>query len=428
MDRLSAAARLRGFPLVGWGGEETWRHLRTNGRIEPTPAPHDADLLVCLGALPESWRSEVVKLYETLPLPRAAVHFGDEGGGACEGLPGIVRATTADLDDGLTWSRIAAARGDRTAANNRPLLEDRPPAPWRGIGPHGQGGEGMMGGKPYGRPMAMTAEDPDQLTLDDVPTALGPFFPGLPSGLRLVLQVQGDRVRTVTKVENRFPPSERQPRLLEPTLAPAAAVLAGEEVTIAALEQARLRAHLNWAANLLAFCGLDVLGKRFARAATAPPDAGSLRSLFGAAERACLRFLLQGVGRISRDAAERRHLVGPLARASGIARDARAEDPAYAAAGFTCLTQRDGDCWARWCQRRDECFQACALIERAGARLATAPEAPGGALRRRGAGRLAGASAANLTALEESLPGLEWFAAVLFVASLGLDMQEAALR
>src|SRR3546814_15175993 len=36
------------------------------------------------------------------------------------------------------------------------LLPDEPPAPWRGKGDHGQGGEGMMGGKPYGRPMAMT--------------------------------------------------------------------------------------------------------------------------------------------------------------------------------------------------------------------------------------------------------------------------------
>ena len=43
-------------------------------------------------------------------------------------------------------------------------------------------------------------------------------------------------------------------------------------------------------------------------------------------------------------------------------------------------------------------------------------------------GKLAGASAANIAALDATLPGLEWFEAILFTASLGLDMREAALR
>ena len=55
---------------------------------------------------------------------------------------------------GRLWRESARRRGAR-----RTGCPTTPPNAWRGVGDHGQGGEGMMGGMPYGRPMAMTAED-----------------------------------------------------------------------------------------------------------------------------------------------------------------------------------------------------------------------------------------------------------------------------
>jgi hypothetical protein len=113
---------------------------------------------------------------------------------------GHVANEPATIDWHALQNRLLAA--DNSA--NAELLADEPPAPWRGRGDYGQGGEGMMGGKPYGRSMAMTMEDVDNLALDDVPTALGPYFPGLPSGLQVMLRMQGDRVRVCAGVTNRL--------------------------------------------------------------------------------------------------------------------------------------------------------------------------------------------------------------------------------
>src|SRR3546814_16968041 len=85
--------------------------------------------------------------------------------------------------------------GERRSEDD--LLPDEPPVAWRGKGDHGQGGEGMMGGKPYGRPMAMTAEDlRDGLALDAYTACFGPFLPMLPPGLQLELTLQGDVVQS----------------------------------------------------------------------------------------------------------------------------------------------------------------------------------------------------------------------------------------
>jgi hypothetical protein len=283
--------------------------------------------------------------------------------------------------------------------------------------------------------MAMIAEDPDQLALGDVPTALGPFFPGLPSGLQVDLRLQGDRIRTVEHVRNRFPVREVGPDRLadvgavSATLAPAIRAALGEPVPLQTLEWARIRAHIDWAARLLDLAGLEAVARRFTAAAAAPGvDQRHIERLFARAERWGLRRLTQGVGRISREQAEHLHLVGPLARASGIRRDARLADPAYREAGFDCIVGTAGDIWERWRLRRRECLQSFDLIAAAGEVTTIAAEAPNGELRRRGGGRLAGASAASLAAVKAGLPGLEWLEGVLFLASLGLDMGEAALR
>ena len=88
-------------------------------------------------------------------------------------------------------------RGTGTGEADR--LPDEPPNEWKGIGPHGQGGKGMMGGTPYGRPMAMTGPDiRDGLQLDRYTARIGPFAPMLPPGLTLEVTLQGDVICDVS--------------------------------------------------------------------------------------------------------------------------------------------------------------------------------------------------------------------------------------
>src|SRR3546814_17035378 len=101
------------------------------------------------------------------------------------------------LHDALPFSRRLPA-GDAMAVRRvaveliiggRPsepaALTDVEPAVWRGVGPYGQGGTGMTGGVPYGRPLPGWAEDRDGLKLDQLQLRLGPAYPGLPPGLVL---------------------------------------------------------------------------------------------------------------------------------------------------------------------------------------------------------------------------------------------------
>src|SRR3546814_19371411 len=87
--------------------------------------------------------------------------------------------------------------GERRSEDD--LLPDEPPVAWRGKGDHGQGGEGMMGGKPYGRPMAMTAEDlRDGLALAAYPACFGPFLSVLTPGFLLDLPLQSVVIQSAT--------------------------------------------------------------------------------------------------------------------------------------------------------------------------------------------------------------------------------------
>lgn len=88
----------------------------------------------------------------------------------------------------MAWRDICAGELDEDDH-----LPDKPPNAWKGIGPHGQGGKGMMGGTPYGRSMAMTGKDiRDGLQLDRFTARFGPFLPMLPPGLVLEVTLQGD--------------------------------------------------------------------------------------------------------------------------------------------------------------------------------------------------------------------------------------------
>src|SRR3546814_3144822 len=63
----------------------------------------------------------------------------------------------------------------------------------------------MMGGKPYGRPMAMTDEDlRDGLALDAYTACFGPFLSVLPPGLLLELTLQGDVIQSAKVLRTPF--------------------------------------------------------------------------------------------------------------------------------------------------------------------------------------------------------------------------------
>ncbi|MDP8938410.1 MAG: hypothetical protein M3O23_11900, partial [Actinomycetota bacterium] len=117
---------------------------------------------------------------------------------------------------------------------------------------------------------------------------------------------------------------------------------------------------------------------------------------------------------------------GPVARAAGLTVDARLDDPAYQDLGFSPVIHRAGDARARLRQRLDEAVQALELAGRAGSRLrrpGPALEGPRGPLR---TGEPL-PSTALLGLLPRLLAGQEWGDAITTVASLDLDVEEAAV-
>ncbi|MBA2409750.1 MAG: hypothetical protein H0V62_08275 [Gammaproteobacteria bacterium] len=434
--RRFAFASVHAFPILGWGGAELWRRFRKLQAVDVSYGPHGADLFVFAGEIPVEWEEHTRSLFETVPLPRLAIWLRPDW--RCEvptGIP-IAYVIESGAFHRLNWTDIRTRLLDPDNGVNKPLLADRPPAPWRGLGDHSQGGEGMMGGKPYGRPMAMTADDIDDLSLDDVPMALGPHFPNLPSGLELELRVQGDRIRTVEAVRNHFPVVNIDANGSLQTKVGIVnwltlAALRGEPVRIADLERARVCSHLAWMADFLALSGRDSVARRFRHAfddALVAARVGDIAKLIRRAEWGGLQQQLRGVGVTDAKEAARLNLTGPVARASGLARDGRAKDPAYQALDFAIQTETAGDSWARWRVRARECVQSMELIRRAGETLSEAPpEGPRGESSKNADG-LRTPTTANLAALKAHLFTLEWFEALLFIASLDLDMQEAALR
>ncbi|MGH2695749.1 MAG: hypothetical protein ACRDIW_02025 [Actinomycetota bacterium] len=214
--------------------------------------------------------------------------------------------------------------------------------------------------------MAEVAPDRDGLRLDQVPLRVGPFLPPLPPGFVMELRLQGDVVQEAAVAPNAF------------AAGPGASGLGArfaraltEPVPIAALEVARTRSHLRWAADGLVALGLDALGQRVLRLAgsVGPGDGGDVDRLGGLLRRAqVLGWATAGVGVI-----DERVLAGlgagPVARASGLAEDLRSDDAEYRSLGFEPVVGRGGDARARWEQRLGEASQALALAERAGDRL-----------------------------------------------------------
>lgn len=415
---LASGAPVRVFAIEGANSPGRVQDLRVSDHVRLVDSPRSATVLLVAGTLPEALRDAARRIHDMMPHPRAT---------AC-----WVRSSATGLVHALFPSAFDIAASERPVdalrqlqrellTGRRPsegaLLPDEDPAPWRGIGPYGQGGTGMTGGVPYGRPMAGRVPDRDGLELDQLPVRIGPFFPPFPSGLMLEVHLQGDVIQQATVAQNPFAADGADD--------PFHRALAGP-VLIAELELARARHHLRWLAHALHVHGLEALGRRVLAFAAAlePTTAGEIAALRRLLERTrTFSWATAGVGVANSQELVGRGL-GPVARAAGISEDARIADRGYTALGFVPVLHYDGDARARWRQRLAETMQSLELAVRAGMQRTAntaSVEGPCGLV-----SEDARPTAVLLALLPALVQGMEWGDAVTTIVSLDIDLRRAS--
>ncbi|RBI69168.1 hypothetical protein DQ400_00225 [Vreelandella sulfidaeris] len=411
LRRLAAHAPAAVFLAEGARAGPVRETLAVAHGIQLVDSPRHASILLIVGNVSNGWHDDLRRVYDQLPAPFASVWCRSE---PFEALSNPTRIDDiAALPQGLIDTQRELMLGQRASALR--LLPDEPPNPWEGLGDDGHGGEGMMGGNPYGRPMAMNMQDDlrDGLTLDTLTFRLGPFHPALPPGLQAEISLQGDLVQSWSVTRPPFA-SVIDPVFLAARQAP---------VSIAALELTRARHHLHRLYRGLCIAGWPTLAERTLHfAGKLGPDsdiAGLRRSL----ERSGLwRLALPAPGRGEVDKAQARELGGPAARAAGIEEDLRCQDANYRRLGFVPTCQQAGDTAARWWQWLNEIEQSLSLARQAiRLDLKTAEsafiETPHGPWD-------SSCPHDKSDLLSDLLPGLEWGEAMLTLASLdvaGLD-------
>jgi len=420
MQRLAAGRPAPVFVVSGMAGTGARDALLLDPRVDVVDSPRHANLLLVAGGVPADQHEALRRLHDQLPRPAASLWY------RCDPLVELDLARRIDRLDELPAE--AARLHRRLIEGSEPgepgLLPDQPPHPWQGKGQHGQGGEGMMGGVPYGRPMAMAMMEDlrDGLQLDSLSFTLGPFYPALPPGLQLKLTLQGDLLQ-MAMIESAAYPLHLSPLFFEALEQP---------VPVAALEIERARYHLYRLAHLMRLAGLSSLAQRTLLDAAQLKPGSRLPDLQRRIRHSgLLRSFDPGLGQL--DLEQARMLGGAAWRASGMPKDARSEDPSYARIGFKPLTHEGSDIRARLSQLVAEITQALALAAAADETgLQTGHtehiETPRGEL----TAEQRPADASHL--LMELLPGLEWSQALLLIASLDiaalspypLEQQEAA--
>ena len=411
---LARRAEPRVFCVSGSRFADDARLLRLQG-IRLAATPRAANLLLIVGELDAGLVVPAIVAHDALSPPRATLWWRLEAQGQLvhENFPDATVVQESDPAPALKRVHKELVMGERPGEH--PLLPDVEPAPWRRIGPYGQGGKAMTGGVPYGRPMPERADARDGLKLDYLPVRVGPLFSPFPVGLALDLKLQGDVIQEAT-VENFADPSAPERSIFHRALrAP---------VPLRDLEVARARGHLQWLSDAVAVTGAASLSERILRLAQrlVPGDGDEIRALERSLHRrGFLAWNTRGVGVLEADVLQ--GITGPVARASGLLIDSRADDDAYRRLAFEPVVQDDGDASARWIQRLREAAQALELSARAGdehAGGAGVIESPRGALSNH-----AGPSRAIAGLVPGLIAGLEWGDAVTTIVSLDLDMAEA---
>lgn len=394
--------------------------LRLSNDVQLVETPRAATILLIAGDIAEAHAEALAQTHDLLPHPRASVAWNTPDPFAGLGNP----AAAIGLEDDPVQTMGALFRDLLTS--RRPsepaLLPDVDPVEWRGVGPYGQGGTGMTGGTPYGRPLAEIQPDRDGLRLDALPMTLGPFFPLLPAGIVLDLTVAGDVVvaAALGEVAKRRRSTAAPARRLSPFVRALV-----EPVPIAELELARARDHLRWLSDALVAQGLPALALRTLRLAhDARPGEGDRIRGFAARLRGTglFRWSLPRTAHIDPSRLVGQGL-GPVGRAAGLAEDVRLDDDSYRALGFAPFVVDQSDPVGRWQVRLEEAARALDLAARAGARRTTLVgqvESPRGRLE-------PGDNPTHraLALVPELLPGLGWGDAVATLVSLDLNLDEA---
>lgn len=238
----------------------------------------------------------------------------------------------------------------------------------------------------------------DGLPMDWIEVPFGPFFPGLPGGLKLKLTLDGDGVARGTAeslvgisepprdvradgfveiLSNRMVLAPASYRLLACRALEQAAGTASNGIEVSnrlgALERERIASHLSWLAQLAQQIGFAWLRRRAAFLQQWVQKSGHqqlmvLRSELQALTRRLrhtplLESRLANIGRTAMTA----DLRGPVARAAGCGEDARASEDAYRRLGFEPVVRNGGDAWNRLNVRLAEIEQSLELINAAGA-------------------------------------------------------------
>lgn len=357
LERIVALAPCPVFVIAGDGGRQAIRRLFLDPRLDVAWSPRHASVLLVVGRLRSGLVEAARHVHDQIAAPRGTVVWGGK-----EKAP-FADPVRIDADEDPVPALLDLHRALLVGARESAVVLGATdnPVEWRGVGPHGQGGKGMMGGVPYGRPMAMTDDDVrDGLALDALSVPLGPFLPWMPPGLRLDVTLQGDVVQDVERTRTDY---------VTPDLREVFVRAQSEAVAVAALELARARHHLEVTAELLRLHHLDGFALRALKLArrARPEAADDVRRLSQTLSRTrALGIGTRGVGYL--DEARAARLGGPIARASGAAVDERLADPAYAELGFEPVTHARGDAEARWQQRLAEAAQSLDLAGRAGER------------------------------------------------------------
>lgn len=305
------------------------------------------------------------------------------------------------------------------------------------------------------------------LATEDLVLSFGPIHPALATPLRLVLALDGEQVRHVVREpgygQRPLPHGLAERETLawrcDPD-APATTALAamllwdGGDAREAAARAERERAAvlLRACARHLELLGMVPAGRRLrglaARAARDDDDDGeavasaTLAFARSVPARLAMRLRMRGVGALSRERAMSLGVTGSVARASGLAVDAREDGTLaalYAGAGFTlCAGEAAGDDAARFRQRLAEAAQALrlAIALRRASETRLEPrerielEAPRGRLvvaREGGALSIASPSPALILALASAIVGSRYADALVAVDGFDASAEEAEL-
>lgn len=368
-----------------WG-----RDPRAEG-IEPVAAPERATALVLPEPVPEPLAAAVLEAWSRMPAPRRRLAWRH----ALEGR------AVAELFSGDREAAAQPAHGDHGARV--------------GHGAHemGHGRQSMAHdheAMDHGDMMAITGEpSADGLVMESIEFELGPLAASLPGGLVLDLSLDGDVVERCSPRAT-LSVDARGADPLAPSASAAAHARAGERsaksspgegelrLRIAAVEVERALSHLVWLRRFGGLLGWSELTERAHRAALsliAPYELLRARGSSAAEPRSALeagRALVEPLGNwlegsrrlrartrgrspVDRKRLEESDLGGVVARASGIARDARSDDPLYESLGFRPETRPEGDAEARTLLRVADAVEGLRLAATALADAGDPPDA-----------------------------------------------------